>query len=332
MLASSVGITGYPPVATIGAVPSDLQTGGQLSLSATPAVGEGGSPFTIQLTPVADTNVSSGSASSNYGTSTSMFVQSATTSASSFGNEPALLRFDLHQLPANVTAISAARLKLYCFQGSTAAMSASAYSVADDTWTESGVKWSNQPAFGTALATLNLQPAAINTWQTWGVSSFVLGEFGGDKLVSLGVRADTEDSATDLFYRFDAKEFGSNTPVLECDTQVTDNDTIASVQFFYSFSSDNVNWGAWTAFTSVSQSPWNATFNYPAGNGYYRFYALATDSAGRTQSANYTPTSSAVQYAQSTQAPATPPWALAVAGVMLVGGGSAALARRRRAA
>ncbi len=60
---------------------------------------------------------------------------------------------------------------------------------------------------------------------------------------------------------------------------------VESVELFYLFSSDNTSWGLPTSFGVDTESPWEWTFDFPSGDGYYRFYTIAVDAAGNTESA-----------------------------------------------
>jgi hypothetical protein len=60
---------------------------------------------------------------------------------------------------------------------------------------------------------------------------------------------------------------------------------VASVEFWYSFSADNVTWGAWTMFGNDTSAPWSMNFGFPNGNGYYEFYSRAIDYAGNYEAA-----------------------------------------------
>ena len=64
----------------------------------------------------------------------------------------------------------------------------------------------------------------------------------------------------------------------------SDNYAIQSVSLRYRYSSDNSSWGSWTVFGSDTSPPWEWTFDFPDGDGYYRFLTIATDTAGNTES------------------------------------------------
>jgi hypothetical protein len=143
--------------------------------------------------------------------------------------------------------------------------------------------------------------ASPNVWYNWDVTSFVQSKLSGNKLVSLVVKPVTEGStdATTPSYGFDAKEYGSNAPVLQVQTQAS-GATIAHVDFYYRYSSDNSTWSSWTLYTSSSASPFTASFPYPQGQGYYEFFSRATDS-----NSNFEPAPAAAQAATHyTAAPA----------------------------
>lgn len=246
---------------------------------------------TYYLNSTADAQVASGKPTSNYGASTSMYVQSSSTS--SYGDERAWVKFDLSGLPAGLS-VTGATLQLWDFKATGAALPAEVRGGSSDTWTEAAITWNTQPDFGSALSTQTLAAGAKDIYYNWDVGSFVQQKFAGNKLVSLVVKAVTEGSTdtTAPAYAFDAKEYGSNGPVLQVQTL----GTIASVRFFYRFSPDNTTWGAWTQHgAALTAAPYQLSFTFPNGNGYYQFYSIATDSQGNTEAAP-TVAQASVQY------------------------------------
>jgi len=255
-------------------------TASQLTLSAGASVNAG----TYLLAPVADAQVESGAANSNFGTGTNLYLQSAGTGT--YGNERAWLKFDLSGIPSGAQ-ISGAILQLWNWKSTGASMPAEVHGASDDSWTETGIKWNNQPAFGTAaLDTQTLNAGNTALWYNWDVTSFAQVKMSANKLVSLVVKPVTEDSldATSPSYGFDAKEYGSNVPVLQITTQSAAA-AIAKVQFYYRYSSDNSSWGPWTLANSATAVPYTASFSFPQGTGYYEFYSQATDSSNNTEPA-----------------------------------------------
>jgi hypothetical protein len=64
----------------------------------------------------------------------------------------------------------------------------------------------------------------------------------------------------------------------------TDNASgVASVELFYRYSTNNVDWTDWTSFGVDTAAPWSWSFNAPQGSGHYEFYSIATDAAGNIE-------------------------------------------------
>ena len=324
ILASTIGVTNFPPDSQVAAIPTGNQTA-PIQLTATASVAPFSDVNTTLLTPVADAQVEDGSPNSNFGTSNNIFIESA--ASGTFGNERGWLKFNLGSLPAG-SNITGARLVMYNWKVSGASLPTAVFGSSDDTWTEAGITWNNQPASVSAISTLTLDSGKTNVSYAWDVTPFVQSQFAGDKVVSLMVRSVTEGStdATPPSFGFDTKEFGSNTPVLQIDTpgNVT-LPTIAQVQFYYRYSADGTTYGPWTAYQTVTSAPYTTTFNYPSGAGYYQFYSVATDSNGTVEPypALYD-TGTTYGIAQSiaetpTDTPTLPQWGLIAFGVLLCG-------------
>jgi hypothetical protein len=258
-------------------------TSSSLTLSATASVGA----MTSTLWPVADTYVASGHAGTNYGSSTSMYVESA----GLYGSERAWLQFNLSSIPAGST-ISNAILKLWNYSvPSSGSLAADVLGGTSDNWTANGITWDNQPSYGNVLDTQTLGNTK-NVWVSWNVTPLVQSKLaGGNNLVSFVVKADQEGTSNTYYWAFDTERYsnGAYTPQLVI-TASGGSVAVAQVQFFYRYSADNATWGPWTAFAIATNTPYSVAFNYPQGYGYYEFYSQATDSNN-----NVEPTPAAAQ-------------------------------------
>jgi|GEM_PF-784241 len=257
-------------------------TGTPITLTATASTSAGA----YYLTPVADAQVVSGKPTTNYGTSTNLYVQSS--NAGSYKNERLWLKFDLSGIPGGAT-ISSATLQLWNFNAAGPALAAEVCGGAGDTWSETGITWNTQPSFGAPLSTQTFVAGTKNVWYAWDVTPFVQNKWSDNKLVSLVVKAVDEDSTASPApsYAFDAKEYGSSAPILQVTTLSAEAATVTQVQFFYRYSTNNVTWGSWTPFATSTVAPYAAPFSYPQGQGYYEFSCQASDSAGNVEPAPY---------------------------------------------
>jgi hypothetical protein len=59
--------------------------------------------------------------------------------------------------------------------------------------------------------------------------------------------------------------------------------SIESVELWYRFSSDNINWGSWISFAIDTAAPWSWSFDFPNDEGFYEFYSRATDLLGNVE-------------------------------------------------
>ena len=249
-----------------------------LTLTATATIGGGG----YALIPVADAEVASGSPNSNFGSNSNLYLETSS-AAGTFGVERAWLKFDVSSIPAGST-ITRATLQLWNWKSTGAALPAEVRSASDDTWTEAGITWNSQPVIGNVLDTTTLASGTTNVAYSWNVTSFVQSELTNDpaKLVSLLVKPVDEALAGAPSYGFDAKEYGSNLPVLQVQTQGAAA-TIASLTYYYRYSVDDATWSTWTPVSTVNAAPYSVNFAFANGVGYYEFYSVAADSLGNTE-------------------------------------------------
>ncbi|MGB8297529.1 MAG: DNRLRE domain-containing protein [Polyangia bacterium] len=280
-LAASRGISDFPTLVDVTSQASPVTVDNPVaSVTLTAAAGPTSSVRT--LAPIADAQVASGHATSNYGTSNNIYVQS---SASGYGDERDWLKFDLSALPSGST-ITGAALQMYCWKATGPALAAEVHGGADDSWGETTITSSNQPAFGSVLDTQTLAAQAVNVWYSWNVGSFVQSKWAGNKLVSLLVKPVSEGSTASPApsYAFDAKEYGSGVAALAVTLQ-NSGPTVTQTEFFYRYSTDNTTWTDWTS-AGVGTGSTNALpFTFSQGDGYYEFYSRATDGSGAVESA-----------------------------------------------
>ncbi len=147
----------------------------------------------ITLIPVADSYVNSSSPTTNYGTSKTLYVDNSPI-------ERSYVRF-------NVTGLSHApsKVMLKIFANSTQSTGFDVYSVSDNTWTETGINYSNAPAFA---GTKTGSSGAIKTsgqFYSVDVTSLVT----GNGQVSFGLST-TSSTAINL----SSRESGANAPQL----------------------------------------------------------------------------------------------------------------------
>lgn len=59
---------------------------------------------------------------------------------------------------------------------------------------------------------------------------------------------------------------------------------IKNVTLYYQYRIGNTSsWNAWTSFSRDENAPWSWNFNFPSGEGHYRFYSIAYDQAGNRE-------------------------------------------------
>jgi len=133
-------------------------------------------------------------------------------------NERSFAKFDLSSVPDGAT-ITGAELKMTVKTPPSESRDYQARFISDDTWTETGITWNNQPAQGSVLATqaTGTTGEALVTWAGATLLSQVGSErFGGDGTLSVMIRDGTEDSSTEYFTAFYSSEeaIAAKRPVL----------------------------------------------------------------------------------------------------------------------
>lgn len=80
-------------------------------------------------------------------------------------------------------------------------VSASAYAVFQDSWTETGIRWNNRPALGTLLDTILIPGTGDDGYRDFDVTAFVQSErAAGHVTVSLGLRSNVVSDYLARFY------------------------------------------------------------------------------------------------------------------------------------
>jgi hypothetical protein len=157
----------------------------------TAAAAGGGTAETVTLTATADSYVSSGVTGTNFGTSATLGVDNSPVEATYF-------KFDLSAYAGRTLESAALQLRS-AGSGSTGTQNIKL--VTTDTWTETGITYTNRPAMGTSIGSLG--PTATNTNYTVPLTiSALTGELG--QQLSLGLDANSSDGL-DL----NSKEAGS---------------------------------------------------------------------------------------------------------------------------
>lgn len=171
-------------------------------------------PTTCSLAAAdADSYVNQSSASTNYGTATTLDVRSASGS----GNRRSLVRFPLAacSIPANALVTSAS-LRLFMFSAPTASRTYNAHRVTG-AWTEAGVTWSNQPATAASATASIATGTTSNVTLTWNVTTDVQAYVDGTSNLGWRIADGTESSSTARLGQFRSAEHGtaSQRPILD---------------------------------------------------------------------------------------------------------------------
>ena len=157
------------------------------------------------LLPIADAFVRNGGyASANYGRDTILDVKSANSSGYT---RYSLLKFSI----SAVSSVSSAKLRIYGRNvDNTTTISLAAYSVANDSWTETGITFNNLPVASTsALASVGV--TSQSKYYELDVTNYVKSQLSGDKIVSLLIKNPTNQNSNLVFK---SRENANNKPEL----------------------------------------------------------------------------------------------------------------------
>lgn len=176
-----------------------------ITVTGTPTTSSG--PTTVDRFPVADSYVSALAPTANNGTATFLDVDGT-------GSAPEIVsyvKFDLTGLTGTVTA---ANVRFTCTTSASTATQ-TVRSVADNSWTETGITWNNRPAVGGSLGTI-VSPAMGQSYTVTLPTSTVQAALGG--FLSVAVDQTGTDGA----------EFGSRESASPPRLQVTTSASTAA--------------------------------------------------------------------------------------------------------
>ncbi|HEX3597878.1 MAG TPA: DNRLRE domain-containing protein [Polyangiaceae bacterium] len=173
------------------------------SSSPPPAPPPPSSGSTTTLLPVADAYVEAfDAAAQNFGAAQVLF---SATNATHWYDDDAYIKFDV----TNSAKITTAKLRVTAALTSTSegAVTLAVYSVADTTWTETGIDWNDKPARGTSpIATASVTSGSYVTYEL-DVTSYVAAQrAAGSALVSLALH---DPTATNARVLMQSKEGGA---------------------------------------------------------------------------------------------------------------------------
>jgi hypothetical protein len=235
-------------------------------------------PATVSISVQADTYVNSALPASNYGSATVFRLLNSTSILNGY------LRFNVQGLAGY--PITRAQLKVFTTTNSSAGISA--FSVADNTWLETAINYSNAPLMGNLIGSSGAMTA--NNWVTLDVTPFITGE----GVYSLGLVTSSTSTLS-----FASRESGSNSAQLVLDLAIPDHQAPttpaglsavaagpAQVNLSWSASSDNVALAGYTLYrdgavlTTVSGSTLAYTDFTAQPQTSYAYSVDAYDAAG----------------------------------------------------
>jgi hypothetical protein len=174
---------------------------------------------TVTLTPTANAYVRSGSyATTNFGGATQLVLKLGDSPGNTGWTRNDFFRFDISTL----TSVNSAVLMLYGNINGTSPtnLGVSAYAVSDNTWTENGITWNNQPAIGTTALASNVVTDSSPRWYSFDITSYIQSaKAAGASQVSVALQMTTFDTGS--YVVFNSREASNNTPELVVGTSST---------------------------------------------------------------------------------------------------------------
>lgn len=169
-----------------------------------------GSSPVITLNPIADAYVRGGTyGDNNYGSATALDVK-----IGSYDNYKRIsyLKFDYNS--TGISSISKATLRLYLSAISPAdPITATAYKVTNDNWSESTIAWNTAPVLGNEAGSVSI--SGQGQYYDIDVTSYVSAQLSVDKIASFAI---SDAGSTNVQLTFNSKEAASNPPMLVIET------------------------------------------------------------------------------------------------------------------
>ncbi|NYZ79230.1 DUF2341 domain-containing protein, partial [Candidatus Micrarchaeota archaeon] len=155
---------------------------------------------------VGDSFTNSSDTGVNYGTLQYLSVRS-----SNAGDVRRIfLLFDLSVIPSSAT-ITDANLSLYMFVAPTNNRTYNANNTSNS-WTETGITWSNQPVTGTLQQGITITLNVANIWKSWNVTNAAVSSYAQtNKNMSIMIKDGAETASTARFAMFVSKENTTDT-------------------------------------------------------------------------------------------------------------------------
>jgi len=205
--------------------------------------------LTSYLDNIGDSFVDEGAAPFNQGDWNTLWVHNH----GSNQDKRTLIKFNLTSIPDNAT-ISSGFLYLYVYERNDLNSLIASHLITNDSWIETGfpegVSWNNMPNFGTNISDNQIATEA-GTWTSWNVTRFVDSEYGGDKILSIGLKTnETGSESINFFYSRDEVN-ASIRPYLEINYIVEGQNLTFQVR---SCSQANCSDGSWIGPDNTSSS------------------------------------------------------------------------------
>lgn len=153
----------------------------------------------VTLFPVADAYVKESGANDNFGSDEKLL-----TTDKNNDKHQSYLRFDL----SGINDVESASLELYRVSSSKNT-NAIIHAVADDSWTESGIRWNNRPPAGLQLVSQSLG-SATDEYKSFDITSYTAEQADGDDLLTVLFTVDSNNDTHEWWAREHDGPGGSN--------------------------------------------------------------------------------------------------------------------------